>query len=347
MGDPGCGSEPAAAGERHGPPDGPGADAPEGPLPTLPSPTLASIAMDKLVFGAFGDVRPNDPDDTAGYPDAIVRSIFAGLTAKGVSLTVDAGDHCFQSTTSGGGPCHAQFGRFMAGKTENYAGMLLPTMGNHEGCGAYAATSANCTRWASGLVHDFLRDIVLPSTGQSAFPYYSLLAHGTWGTAKFVVVAANAWTDAQRVWLAGTLDVRTTYAFVIRHEPSSDPRAPGVTPSELLLSSHHRLGTLTLSITGHTHLVQLPGGTRPYGDPAYGATREYETIIGNGGAPLDAGFYYGFVIFGRRAADGAIVGQAYEAMAADGVTALGDAADGAFRFSVNADGTPNADTSLP
>jgi hypothetical protein len=324
-----------------------GSDSGGGGLPTLPSPTLAPLTMSNLVFGAFGDVRPNNPNDTANYPDAILSSIFSGLTALGVSFAVDAGDHCFQSTTSSGSFCHTQFvSHFMADMSAHYAGQLVPTMGNHEGCGTEAATSGNCTSWTSGLVHDFLVDIVQPTTGQSANPYYSLLAHGSWGTAKFVVVAANAWTSAQNTWLTNTLNVPTTYTFVLRHEPSNDTRAPGVTPSESLNQSHFSSGTLTLSITGHTHLVQLPGGTQPYGD-TFGATKAYETILGNAGAPLDAGPYYGFALFTRRAGDGAVVAQAYETMSSDGVTHLNNTPDPNFRFAVNPNGTSNSNTSLP
>jgi hypothetical protein len=327
-----------------GPPD---AGAPDAGLPTLPSPTLPSITMSNLVFGAFGDVRPNNPNDTASYPDGILSAVFAGLTAKGVTFSVDAGDHCFQSTISSGSYCHTQFvSHFMADEEANYAGTLIPTMGNHEGCGTEAATSGNCTSWTSGLVHDYLVDIVQPTTGQSAFPYYSILLHGNWGTAKFVFVAANAWTSAQNAWLTSTLNVPTTYTFVVRHEPFNDTRAPGVTPSESLYESHYGAGTLTLSITGHNHLVQLPGGTQPYGD-TFGATQPYETILGNAGAPLDAGPYYGFAVFARRASDGAIVAQAYEAMSSDGVTPINDVADPNFRFAVNANGTSNASTTLP
>jgi hypothetical protein len=316
-------------------------------LPTLPSPTLPPVTMSNLVFGAFGDVRPNNPNDTANYPDAVLSSIFSGLTSLGVGFAVDAGDHCFQSTTSSGSFCHTQFvSHFMADKSAHYAGQLLPTMGNHEGCGTDAATTGNCTTWTSGLVHDYLVDVVQPTTGQSSFPYYSLLAHGTWGTAKFVVVAANAWTSAQNTWLASTLNVPTTYTFVLRHEPSNDTRAPGVTPSESLNQSHFAAGTLTLSITGHTHLVQLPGSTLPYGD-SFGPTQAYETILGNAGAPLDAGPYYGFALFTRRAGDGAVVAQAYETMSSDGVTLLHDTPDPNFRFAVNANGSSNASTSLP
>jgi hypothetical protein len=339
-----CGSGGDSGAPDTGAPD---TGAPDAGLPTLPSPTLPSVTMSNLVFGAFGDVRPNNPNDTAGYPDAVLSAIFSGLTSLGVTFTVDAGDHCFQSSTSSGSYCHTQFvSHFMADMAAHYSGTLLPTMGNHEGCGASAATTGNCTTWTSGLVHDYLVDIVQPTTGQSASPYYSLLAHGAWGTAKFVFVAANAWTSAQNTWLTSTLNVPTTYTFVLRHEPSNDTRAPGVTPSESLYASHYSAGTLTLSVTGHTHLVQLPGGTQPYGD-AYGATQAYETILGNAGAPLDAGPYYGFAVFTRRASDGAVVAQAYEAMSSDGVTSLHNVADPNFRFAVNANGSSNSNTSLP
>jgi hypothetical protein len=316
-------------------------------VPTLPSPTLAPMALPSLAFGLFGDVRPANPNDTASYPDGILSAVFAGLQAQGVALAVDVGDHCFQSSTSSGSYCHDQFvHHFMVDRAANYAGILLPTLGNHEACGMDAATTGNCTSWSSGLIHDYLVDIVEPSTGQSASPYYSVVAYGPWGTAKFVHVAANAWTSAQHTWLTSTLNVPTTYTFVLRHEPSNDTRAPGVTPSESLFASHYASGTLTLSLAGHTHLVQLPGSTRPYGD-GYGATRAYETIVGNAGAPLDAGPYYGYAVLARRSRDGAIVTQAYEAMSSDGVTSLGNAPDPLFRFAVNANGSSNPDTALP
>src|SRR5258708_5532619 len=316
------------------------------PLP-LPSPTLTAMSVDRLVFGAFGDVRPANPNDTASYPDAILSAIFAGLQTQGVSITIDGGDHCFQSTTSAGSYCHDQFvNHFMSDMRAHYTGRLFPTMGNHEGCGTYAATAGNCTTWSAGLVNDYLVDIVQPTPVQSSSPYYSTVFYGPWGTAKFVHVAANAWTAAQSTWLGSTLNVATTYTFVIRHEPSNDVRAPGVTPSESMLAAHFSAGTLTLSITGHTHLIQLPGGTQPYGD-MYGATKPYEVIIGNAGAPLNAGPYYGYAVLRRRNGDGAIVVQAYEAMASDGVTPLHDAPDPSVLFAVNANGAPNPSTSFP
>jgi hypothetical protein len=319
----------------------------DGGLPTLPSPTLPPVSMSNLVFGAWGDVRPANPDDTANFPDKIISAIFAGLQAQGITYTINAGDHCFQTDTNSGAACHDQFvNHFMPDMRANYSGTLIPTMGNHEGCGYFADTTGNCTSWTSGLVHDFLVDVVQPTTGQSAYPYYSVLVHGSWGTAKFIHVAANAWTNAQNTWLTSTLNVPTTYTFGVRHEPASDNRAPGVDPSEALYSSHHSSGTLTLSITGHTHLIQLPGGTQPYGDP-YGSTQAYEIILGNAGAPLDAGPYYGFAVMQRRLSDGAIVTQAYKSVASDGVTLLNNVADTSYRFAVNANGSSNSNTSLP
>jgi len=145
--------------------DGPGA-----PPQALPSPTLTRYPSTGLSFGAFGDVRPANPNDTAGYPDAILSAIFAGLQTQGVSITIDGGDHCFPiQRRARESYCHDQFvNHFMSGHEAHYTGRLFPTMGNHEGCGTYAATAGTARRWSSGLVNDYLLDIVQPTTGQSS-----------------------------------------------------------------------------------------------------------------------------------------------------------------------------------
>jgi hypothetical protein len=197
------------------------------------------------------------------------------------------------------------------------------------------------------MTQDYINLIVNPSTGQSS-PYFSALYlanDGSW-SAKFVFVAANAWDSTQQSWLQSTLAVATTYTFIVRHEPSNDTRAPGTSPSETLMSSAFNAGNLTLSLTGHTHLVQLPGGTQPYGDQ-FGATKAYEIIVGNGGAPLDAGPAYGYAIATRRASDGAIVTQMYKSADTSGNPITPNVADSNFRFAVNPNGTPNSNTSLP
>ena len=226
-----------------------------------------------------------------------------------------------------------------------FTGTYLPTMGNHE-CNGF--TDSNCPIGSfTGMTQDYVNMILTPSTGQSS-PWFSapyLANDGSW-SAKFIFVAANAWDSTQNTWLTSTLNVNTTYTFVVRHEPANDARAPGVTPSENLMSPAFNAGHLTLSITGHTHLVQLPGGTQPYGDP-YGSTLAYEMIVGNGGAPLDAGNYYGYATATRRTSDGAMVIQMYKSADSSGNPIVPNQADTNYRFAVNPNGSSNPNTQLP
>jgi hypothetical protein len=237
-----------------------------------------------------------------------------------------------------------QYNDYMAARA-NFKGTYLPTMGNHE-CNGY--TNSNCPVGSyTGMTQDYVNTIVTPSTGQSSV-YYSALyvaADGSWN-AKFIFIAANSWSTAQQTWLQQTLAVPTTYTFTIRHEPANANTAPGTTPSENLLSSSYSAGQLTLSLTGHTHLVQLPGGTQPYGDQ-YGSTQAYEIIIGNGGAPLDGGPTYGYAVATRRQSDGAIVTQLYESANSSSSPIVPNVADPNFRFAVNPNGSSNSNTTLP
>jgi hypothetical protein len=311
---------------------------------TLPSPTLAPLHLSKLVFGAFGDTRPA-ASTTSGYPTSvktIIGSIFSGLQAQGVPFAVAGGDYAFSSTSAGSAV--PQYNDFMTAR-KNFAGTLLPTMGNHE-CNGF--TDSNCPIGSfTGMTQDYVNTILKPSTGQSS-PYFSALYlanDGSW-SAKFVFVAANAWNSTQQTWLQATLAVPTTYTFAIRHEPNNDARAPGVTPSESLYQSAFSAGRFTLSITGHTHLVQLPGGTQPYGDQ-FGSTLGYEIILGNAGAPLDAGPAYGYGVATRRDGDGAIVIQLFQSADSSANPITPNTPDTNFRFAVNPNGSPNPSTTLP
>ncbi len=323
---------------------GGGQDAGGGGNIHLPSPTLAPRTLSTLAFGMVGDTRP--PTSTTGhYPsttNTVIRSVFSGFQAQGIPLAVGSGDYAFSSTSAGSAV--PQYDDYMSARSL-FSGTFLPTMGNHE-CNGF--TDGNCPVGSfTGMAQDYINTIVQPTTGQSN-PYYSALytaADGSW-SAKFVFIAANAWDSTQNTWLANTLAVPTTYTFTIRHEPSNDTRAPGTTPSESLISSSFGSGGLTLSITGHTHLVQLPGGTQPYGD-SFGSTQAYEIIVGNGGAPLDAGPTYGYAVATRRAGDGAIVTQMYEAADSSANPITPNVPDPNFRFAVNPNGSPNSNTSLP
>jgi hypothetical protein len=149
---------------------------------------------------------------------------------------------------------------------------------------------------------------------QKTDPYYSVEVDDTnsmW-TAKFVFVAANAWSAAQATWLQTTLATPTTYTFIVRHEPYSANNAPGVTPSEQIMKQH----PYTLSIVGHTHSYEHSGR---------------QVLIGNGGAPLSGYKNYGFGLLQQRV-DGAI-----QVDVVDYQTGL---ADGTFRFAVKPDGSP-------
>ena len=311
----------------------------------LPAPTLTPVKLGSLVFGVLGDTRPSS-STTSGYPQNVknvIMSVFAGVQAQGnVPFVVATGDYAFSSTAAGSAV--PQYTDYMTARKQ-YSGTYLPTMGNHE-CNGF--TNSNCPIGSfTGMTQDYVNTILTPSTGQAS-PYFSALYvanDGSW-TAKYVFVAANAWDSTQQTWLQNTLAVSTTYTFIVRHEPFNDARAPGVTPSENLMASSFSAGHLTLSLTGHTHLVQLPGGTQPYGD-SFGATQAYEIIIGNGGAPLDAGPTYGYAIATRRASDGAIVVQLWESANSSGTAISPNVADTKFRFAVNPNGSPNSNTTLP
>jgi hypothetical protein len=310
----------------------------------LPAPTLPPVKMTTLTFGMLGDTRPSS-STTSDYPQSvknIIGSIFTGMQAQHLPLAVGSGDYAFSSTSAGS--AIPQYTSYMTAR-KGFGGTYLPTMGNHE-CNGF--TNSNCPVGSfTGMTTDYVNTILTPSTGQSS-PYFSALylaTDGSW-SAKFLFVAANAWSTAQQSWLQASLAVATTYTFIVRHEPANDARAPGTTPSENMLGPAFSAGHLTLSITGHTHLVQLPGGTQPYGD-SFGATQTYEMIVGVGGAPLDAGSYYGYGVATRRASDGAIVIQMFESANSSGTPIVPNVADPKFRFAVNANGSSNSNTSLP
>jgi hypothetical protein len=186
-------------------------------------------------------------------------------------------------------------------------------MGNHECTGA---TASNCGPGSqSGTTSNYTAFLskMLGPIGKTD-PYYALrvdAADGSW-TAKFVFVAANAWSDAQSTWLDQALTDATTYTFVIRHEPSAANTAPGVTPSDAIIGAH----PFTIAIVGHTHTYERPAGK--------------EVIVGNGGAPLSGSKNYGFGMVSQRA-DGAL-----DVDMIDYSTGL---ADSSFHFAVKADGT--------
>src|SRR5262249_13460490 len=144
------------------------------------------------------------------------------------------------------------------------------------------------TDGATGTYNAYLQKVLNP-IGISN-PYYSILvqpSNKAW-SAKFVFIAANAWTSAQSSWLTSVMSQPTTYTFVVRHESSQATTAPGVSPSATIIAKY----PYTMLIVGHTH--------------SYKRLSTREVIVGNGGAPLTSGSNYGYDLVTQRA-DGAMV----------------------------------------
>ena len=152
-------------------------------------------------------------------------------------------------------------------------------MGNHECTGATASNCGPGQDGTTGTYAAFLSTMLAP-IGQKE-PYYAMQVNATDGswTAKFVFVAANAWSDAQGTWLEAKLSIPTTYTFVVRHEPARVTEAPGVAPSEAIMAKH----PYTIAIVGHSHTFRRESAK--------------EVIVGNGGAPLTGRTNYGYGIF--------------------------------------------------
>ncbi len=283
-------------------------------------------SLSRLLFAVVGDTRPATLDDTGGYPSPVLTTIYGDIRALRPSppMVVSTGDYMFASATPRQGESQAgpQLDLYMQARGR-FPGAFFPAMGNHECTGA---TNSNCGPGAAnGITANysaFLGQMLAPI--QKSEPYYAIdiddrpaeagaaAATREW-TAKFVFVAANAWSDAQASWLDAILGRPSTYTFIVRHEPASASTAPGVLPSERIMAGH----PYTLAIVGHSHTY------------AHEPETPREVLIGNGGAPLTSKDY-GFGVFSQRV-DGAIVVDMVQWQTGD--------ADSAFHFAVKADGT--------
>jgi hypothetical protein len=274
--------------------------------------------LSSLYFGVVGDTRPELPNDTAGYPTAIVSTIFTDIQnlADRPPFVIGTGD--YQSsilTTALGNTAAAQLDLYLTARNL-YSGAWYPAMGNHE-CTPFA--NSNCIAGSADLAgsdtYPAYQAKILQPAGRTT-PYYTVNINApdrSW-TSKFVFVAANAWDATQNAWFATAMSEPTTYTFVIRHEEAAAATPPpGVAASEAIMATI----PYTLAIVGHEHTYERTG------------TREL--LVGNGGAPLDDAVFYGYALLRRRASDGAITVDMY-----DKDTNLPDTS---FHFALNADGT--------
>jgi len=272
-------------------------------------------SVSSLLFTVVGDTRPPAPDDTQGYPTAIIDKLYEDIAAMNPpsQFSIATGDYMFASSW-GGGQASPQLDLYVAAR-QKYSGTFFPAMGNHECTGG---TASNCGQGnTDGLTDNYNQFMskMLGPIGQKK-PYYSfnVTANDNSWTAKFVFIAANAWDSGQASWLQSAMSPQTTYTFVIRHESSYATDAPGVSPSEQIINQF----PYTLEINGHTHRYEHYQG-------------DHNVIIGNGGAPLSGSGNYGYGVFAQRA-DGAIV--------VDMMDYQTNKADTSFHFVVKADGSP-------
>lgn len=267
-------------------------------------------SLSHLEFAVVGDTRPPVIDDTKNYPTAIITKIYQGVQATGAPFAVSTGDYMFASTY--GTQASAQLALYL-GARKAFAGPLFPALGNHECTGAVTSNCGQGT--ADGVTKNYAAfTSALLGPIQQPNPWYAIEVDHTqmaW-TAKFVFIAGNAWSSAQAQWLQQAMAKPTTYTFVIRHEPQAATTAPGVTPSEQILSQY----PYTLKIVGHTHTYARYGR---------------EVVVGNGGAPLTSGAGYGYAMINQRQ-DGA--------MQVDMIDWQTGQPDPSFRFAVKPNGSP-------
>jgi hypothetical protein len=273
---------------------------------------MIRVTTSDLRFAIIGDTRPAIPDDTPGYPKAIITKIWQDIENESPkpSFAVATGDYMFAFNLLGD-QSNPQIDLYLGARAA-FTNPVYYALGNHE---CNSTTGSNCGPGsANGMTTNykaFLAKMMAP-IGQTN-PYYAVrydAPDGSW-SAKFVMIAANAWNMDQQTWLASALAEETTYTFIVRHEPSS-ASAPGVGPSDMLIAQH----PYTLGLFGHTHTYRH--------DPK-------SVVVGIGGAPLSGTTNYGYVIAARRA-DGAITFDAKDYM-------TGVAFD---HFAVNADGSAAA-----
>jgi hypothetical protein len=245
-----------------------------------------------LTFAVVGDSRPSGLDDTEHYPMAVITGLFKDLQALSPRpfFVVGTGDYMNADSTRPKDKSQAfkQIDLYYQATT-GFSGPVYPALGNHE-CGT--RTSSNCgPAGHEGLTPNY--QAFLGLLGKLGLPndkaYYtreltsSDPAH-PW-TAKLVLIAANAWDDAQAAWLEKALTEATTYTLVVRHEPDdANAQCFGCGASDAIVKRH----PYTLLLTGHEHTFRIERASK-------------ELVVGVGGAPLyDPRDHYGYVVCTQR-----------------------------------------------
>lgn len=213
----------------------------------------------------------------AHYPIEVISQIYREIDALSPRplFVVSTGDYMFADAraplTQSSAPRQADL-YYQA--TRAFQGPLFPALGNHE-CGNHVSSNC-CAGCSDGITANYQAFLAL--LGRLGLPhdepYYAIRFTSSdssrpW-TAKFVLVAPNAWDDVQERWLEQILAEPTTYTFIVRHEPDYDDDAcTGCAPSDAVVKRF----PYTLILAGHEHTFRVVRSSR-------------EIVVGLGGAPL-------------------------------------------------------------
>jgi len=275
----------------------PGGGMPGGGMPGGTGPAMR--------FAVVGDSRPQNINDSTNYPAAIVAGNYKLINQHNLQFVVATGDYMFASTDAA---VTSQVDQLLQAESA-FTGPIYRALGNHECTGA---TASNCPAFNETPNMRAFMTRLLPQ-GMS-LPYFRVDVDTPKGKAKFVIIAANAWSDAQSSWLQTQLADPTTYTFVVRHEPPNTSNTPGVGPSEAII---HQF-PLTLELLGHSH--------------EYRRLDTQHVISGNGGAPMHS-YYgtanagYGFLMIEQQD-DGSIAATEIDEMTGNPMDAWKVTADG-------------------
>ncbi|HZX94486.1 MAG TPA: metallophosphoesterase [Myxococcales bacterium] len=207
--------------------------------------------VERLWFATTGDTRPARCNETEAYPKAAMGQIAAAMKELRVQFAVDLGDHMYVCADQGDltdaqldAAAREQMALYLRAIAQGPSTWWM-TMGNHE-CGA-AFLGGAC---AAGGAHDanfaaYMAALRRPS------PYYATDVQTAQGLARFVIMADDAWSDAQAAWLSSALadaDRRARYTFVVRHHPVQGPRTGRAEIVSIL--RRHRYSMI---LTAHDH----------------------------------------------------------------------------------------------
>jgi hypothetical protein len=232
---------------------------PDAALPGTPDPGVLPRGtvganggtVERLWFATTGDTRPAGCNATSEYPQAAMARIAAAMKALEVQFAVDLGDHMYVCGDVGGltsaqldVAAREQMGLYMSAIGAGPAAWWM-TMGNHE-CGA-AYAGGGC---AVGGPHDANFAAYMAALRRPQ-PWYANDVQTAQGLARFVVIADDAWSDAQSAWLSSTLDdadARAKYTILVRHHP-----VQGANTGRAEIVNLLRRHKATLLLTAHRH----------------------------------------------------------------------------------------------